>query len=83
MQAIFYKIIMRKIIAIILIVLGLLSVVLSIREYRGKNRDFNVFGYELKLRNKNAKKIFYKNTSIGALLIIGGVGLIAFKKRKN
>ncbi len=74
---------MRKIIAIILIVLGLLSVVLSIREYRGKNRDFNVFGYELKLRNKNAKKIFYKKTSIGALLIIGGVGLIAFKKRKN
>lgn len=74
---------MRKIIAIILIVLGLLSVVLSIREYRGKNKDYNVFGYELKLRNKKAKKIFYKNTSIGALMIIGGVGLIAFKKRKN
>lgn len=74
---------MRKVIAIILIVLGSLAVVLSIREYRGKNKNYNLLGYELKLRNQKAKKIFYKNTSIGALMIVGGVGLMAFNKRKG
>lgn len=74
---------MRNVIAIILIVLGSLAVVLSIREFRGKNKNYNLLGYELKLRNQKAKKIFYKNTSIGALMIVGGVGLMAFKKRKS
>lgn len=74
---------MRKIIAVLLIVLGLLVVTLSIREYRGKNKSIDVFGYELKLKNKKAKKIFYKNTGIGALMIVGGVGLMAIKSRKK
>ena len=74
---------MRNVIAIILIVLGSLAVVLSIREFRGKNKNYNLLGYELKLRNQKAKKIFYKNTSIGALMIVGGVGLMAFNKRKG
>lgn len=74
---------MKKTVAIFLIVLGLLAVTLSIREYRGKNRNYNVLGYELKLKNKKAKKVFYKNTGIGVLMIVGGVGLLALKKRKD
>lgn len=74
---------MRKIIATILIVLGLLAVTLSIREYRGKKKEINLLGYEFSLRNKKAKKIFYKNTGIGALMIVGGVGLIAFGTGKK
>lgn len=74
---------MKKGIAIFLIVLGLLAVTLSVREYRGKNKNFDVLGYELKLRNKKAKKIFYRNAGAGTLMVVAGVGILVFGIRKS
>ncbi len=73
---------MRKVIAIILICIGLSMAVLSVREYAGKNKRVNLLGYELTFKNKESKKVFYRNTGIGVLILAGGVFLIVSGKKK-
>ena len=74
---------MKKAIAVFLIVLGLLAITLSVGEYSGKNKNLDVLGYELKLRNKKAKKIFYRNAGAGTLMVMAGAGILIFGIRKD
>ena len=53
---------MKKFIAVFLILAGSLVSMLSIREYAGKNKSFDLLGYEFSLTSKEVKNIFYRNT---------------------
>lgn len=72
---------MKRFIGIILIVFGLLVSGLSIREYAVKHKKIEIIGYELSTVNKKSKKIFYRNTSIGLLIVAGGTILILKKPK--
>ena len=73
---------MRKFIAVFLILIGLTVSVLSIREYSGKNKHIDLLGYELSLKNKKARNVFYRNTGIGLLILAGGVVVLTGSRKK-
>ena len=62
---------MKKFLAIVLILAGFAVSALSIREYAGKNKSIDMLGYEFSLTSKSAKKIFYRNTGVGLLVLAG------------
>ena len=66
---------MKKFIAVFLILAGSLVSMLSIREYAGKNKSFDLLGYEFSLTSKEVKNIFYRNTGVGLLIFAGGIVL--------
>ena len=74
---------MRKLIAVILILLGIAATTLSIREYAGKKKNIELAGFELSLTKRESKKIFYQNTGIGLVMLVGGVALLRGRKRSR
>lgn len=74
---------MRKILAILFIIFGTLMIVLSIREFQGKKKSIDAFGIEFSFQNKESKRIFYKNTGIGSLMLVSGITIVAISKKKK
>ena len=74
---------MRKLIAVILILLGIAATTMSIREYGGKKKNIELAGFELSLTKSESKKIFYRNTGIGLVMLVGGVALLRGRKRNR
>ena len=74
---------MKKLIAVILILLGIADTTLSIREYAGKKKNIELDGFELSLTKSESKKIFYQNTGIGLVMLVGGVALLRGRKRSR
>ena len=44
-------------------------------KYAGKNKSFDLLGYEFSLTSKEVKNIFYRNTGVGLLILAGGIVL--------